>query len=419
MILTFAIFFLYLAIKYTRVVILDGMCFMAAGAKVLDGRWNELYIANESLAPWAYLPHAAGYFALLIKFFGLVKGHKIHMIFSALLATGALTVLVLRLQQRYGATPQNGSVKVATTKSLSLLVLGVLASFGFIFWESFYVGQVDVLIMSLALIQALLPQTGRWPWLRVFIIGLLASVKPQFGLLVLPLIVEGKYLETFCAGLCSASLIVLFYLINLGNIPLSAAPMHLQQFSEVSRMLSGIISPVNQSLQSVFRMMFVASEYIGRFSPRFHAPGLIDHKLFFLPAELVTGMIWLARALVLGVLTKALINIRGARGQRMDPLKSLVVVLLALPVLSPVFWQLHFVFLFPAALYLAFVARVESKLFRNLMIAALSLLVLVNPLLVGGKSSDALQSFGASLVAALIMFALAVRFLKRESLHQS
>jgi hypothetical protein len=370
----------------------DGRTFLVTGQRLLEGRASELYAPVEHSAPFTYLPHVAAYFALF-SLLGPEVGHHAFLLSNLLALWGSLALLLRRFERG-----------VASRAVLYGLVVLACLPFWFIALEEFYVGNVDFTLLLLVLVQIRLFETGRRV-LAGLILGLLVSFKPQMLLLlaqpllwgdVLPVLAGAGFLVVACATLYAVT-----------GWAWTDFVQHLAGYVTWTRHQGLQVSPVNQSLRSVMRMLFGSEPYPGWFDPIWHRPRELSYHVLPLPPGVVAALTWVVRLVVAALALHRLVAVR-----RDQAFHVLLVCLALLPTLSPAFWQTHMVYMIPVGVWLIFRLRDEGFPRPETAAYAVSALFvgLGNPAILGGRIADLLHSGGLFLVAVWIQLFLLLRF---------
>ena len=372
----------------------DGRIFFITAERLINGEWGSLYVPVPGSGPWAYPPQAAAFFAIFSTL-GPGIGYRIYHLFSA--AVFALTVVI--------------HIHAFSPVGLRVPALLAAAAFWFVVWEGLFIGQVDLILLSALLTSLLFLQRGR-DLAAGAALGFCLSFKPQFALFFIPLLLHRRYRAIFGAAGLALSAYLLLYLFS--PEPWTLAVKHLLSYRNVTTsIVESAVGPVNQSLQSVSEMLFTDRSYEGRFDPLWYSGGVLLYKIVALPGEAVRAAVWLIRICCFIVLVWA-IKRRASYSHAL--VYSWAVIFSSLPIISPIFWQVHMVYQMPVIIFLVSALGRGSLALKAGVAALVLTIALSNPIITGGHYADRLHSYGTYFICVTASFLmLVIRDLKSET----
>lgn len=371
----------------------DGNTFYVTGLRILEGNIATIYESIVGSGPYTYSPYSSLFFAL----FAFIGKHSLQWVCLAALYFSFL-VLFRNIKAKY----ESINLKV-------LLVLSVL-TFSSVIFESLYIGQIDSLILFLLVVAFLSTKNVN---IAILLISLTTLFKPQFFIFILIFYflkkeqLRGKNFIQACLFFMIPHILFLFLLlIAIGGSSEVLKNLFISFFRN-SRMISGNIDVTNQSLSAVLNRLLSTSKFEGRYFPEIFAPKSYSFETLELSPLLVRAVYFSLLILIFIFLLKKY----KPKYRSSDNLLALA--LLLLPSLSPLFWQVHAIFLIPGFLFIAAAILKNSKSLARVYLGLYLLLMLIsNPILFGGQLADLSLAFGSTYAFSIV----SVYFLKKYHL---
>jgi hypothetical protein len=371
----------------------DGRTFLVTGERVGLLQFDHLYEGLPGSGPWAYLAPAAQYFTLFSRW-GFENGYRLFIVSN-------LVFLVLGIWLALKFLFEVENLRVREQRLIVGLALSV---FWFSIWESLYVGQVDITLFSF-LVSYLVFSKFNKDLLAGSLLGMICLFKVQFCIFLMVPIFQKRLVQVFSFFIAFAGLFLGFYVLH--NLPFEMVLAHLKAYSDRAASIGSTIGPVNQSLQSVLTMLFGEDSYLGRFSPDWYNPGMLNYHWMSLSKGGVDFLIWGVRCLVLSVCV--LLICRACQSEKKFSLESNLILLAAMPSLSPVFWQVHAIYLLLPFLWFALLIvqnRAQFQSLRWIFLLIGIVCFIANPVLIGKTMADWIQAKGVYYFSALIVFSV-------------
>lgn len=399
----FSIFVLSLVIiEYTGIFLpkFDGMTFFSVGQRVLNGQANQIYQPIPGSGPYAYMPHIAPFFSVFAMF-GLKIGYSLWVGFNLVcLFLGAWMLLT---------APE-------TPLSLKSIFLALWV-FSFSLWEDLYVGQMDFFLFMLTILFFRTLQAKKQIAAGIILAGLV-SFKPQFLILLLIPLITKNWRTILCFGTTLSSAVVMYALIVQKSVSQAMLEFN-QYFYTVKAISDSAIGPVNQSFRSLSNMLLGGRPYMGRADPIWYAPKMLDYQLFPV-ADIYIKILQLSLCLGVGglILWKARNLMRLTQEQKSFAVFQLFLLCLSsLPTFSPVFWQVHIVYLVAP---LAWVIHRMKSIIPWWIWACIG--IILKPGILGVQAWDAVMSFGCYFIFSaflVVMLGFAKSYVEDSKLAAS
>lgn len=372
---------------------LDHVCFLVTGKRLIDLDLELLYTPT-GMGPWAYMPPAALFFAPFSAV-GMETGSTLSVLFNFL----CLSLLIILMANHF-CRPGARDLKTFG------LIAAATCAYHFIVWESLNLGQVDIFLTLLASLFLFYnppaPTSGA-------LFAVMVNFKPQFAIFTLLQFYRRGLLLilwiAFAFAALAAAYIALTLVIGKPNLYFD----QMLQYKVVAGAITQSKDVTNQSLDGALRRLFSAGDYLGRYSPAWYAPGPMSMHVAVLPNAVVNGLSVFLRAAFMAL---AALSLRAARREgRIDPEYFFIVLAMAIPIVSPLFWQAHMIQLLPVSTWLL-VRGAESGRWPVVvpLVCALLAIAVGNPGVLGQAGADTAQAYSLYTLAILMHAVLCLTY---------
>ena len=351
----------------------DGNTFIQTARRFANGEFNSLYSPIPGSGPYTYLPYASIFFVPLAW-----TANNLNFL-------AALSFLSLMYTANTVA-----SQNLTMSRKSGLFAMGVIAiMFGSIIGESLYIGQIDLILLAL-LTHAFVKETNIT--ISCLLFSIVTVLKPQFFIFYLLYLNNNKFFKPLIYIILVHFFLASIFLIFLDfDFPLFK---HLfVEFTHQASSISSTIDVTNQSLVAILKRLWGDNQFQGRYFPTLFAGGAMNIHNTYLSIYVTLCFI---TSLCL-VAYKLITRFKYFR-------KSLYVfhaLLATLPIISPLFWQVHAVYLIPIVMILAQnCLKIDFQKGSNYVWVAL--IASTNPIIVGGEVADFFLGLGATCLFAII-----------------
>jgi len=351
----------------------DANSFITTGERVLNGDISKIYEPINGSGPFTYAPWVA---FLMVPF--AILGRDINLVaaFSSLSMLGILwTALKTDEVQNHCKVP-------------ALVITSAI--FSFLIWESLYIGQIDIILCFLIFASYASKQTKL---IKYVFAALVVMIKPQF----LPVLFfrqslkEGFLNLGVLIALCSSSVVFLYFYVSQDyQLILNL----FKNFLINAHSIANTIDVTNQSGISIAKRFLGTSPYAGRYYPEFFSPSLNVSYNYIHPYPMIFLSLLMCILSVLCIKNfKSLVHSKWGYSS----------FFLLLPIFSPLFWFVHYIYVIPVSFYLVRLFFANGKWY--LMLAFLPLLVSM-PVITTNHLADIFLANGLPLVSlALLLIA--------------
>ena len=354
-------------------ILFDGNTFLQTAIRLKSGELNSLYAPIPGSGPYTYLPYASIFFMPLAWMAAKLN-------FLAALSTASLFYLLNTIISEY-------LIKPTRSRMIALVIIAIV--FSSIVGESIYIGQIDLILLAL-LTKAFVKETNIT--LSCVLFSIVTVFKPQFFIFYLLYINKKQFFNPLiCSFLVHSSLAVIFFFFLDFNI-LAIKNLFIQ-FSQQASSISSTLDVTNQSLVAVLKRLWTGNQFQSRYFPNLFIGKMMIFQNLYLSVWVTSFF-----AITLGMAAhKIAKNFMGFRqGTFVFP-----VALSALPIISPLFWQVHAVYLIPIAIITA-PDNLKVDFQKGITWAWLALIICTNPILVGSEVADFFLAIGATCLFAIV-----------------
>jgi len=372
----------------------DGRSFNIAGLRANSGQILTTYDPIQGAGPFTYSPFSIPVFQLIYRVQSLFPFNVITI----------LNLLSLVLFVHFGSQILNSR----TVKVRTIILLLSLAIFHSPIQESIKIQQIDLILSALCVWSFFYLKSKNLSTNLLFFISL---IKPQFILIYLVSLIQiRRKIPRHLLYILSLTIVEFFYfwLHKVSFVEFNAL---VSRFLSTSKSIASNIDVTNQSLIASLTRIFNMPEVLGRYYPaEFASTPIRMTSLFGFDRDssgLISQMQDQSSLVRIGfifsiilLLIKVIYPI-SLQNLKIESSHAGYFLISTFPIISPLFWYVHLVYLFPIFILLANIS--QSRKSQGLLLVSGILIFLTNWKLFGGNVVDKLLYMNVATTACILL----------------
>jgi hypothetical protein len=386
--------------------IFDGRSFFVAGQRIYQGEILIAYEPIEGSGPFTYSP------------FSLPIFHVVYLIqsFSQINTITLLNLFALAVIFNFA---MSFNANVSRIKKGLILLGSTLAFLGPIL-ESIKIQQIDLIIVAFG-IWAIFYSKSKTSIATVFLV--ISFLKPQFLIVYFASVfITRKSLMKHFVTLGSIIIFEFLYFLK-EKIDLRSLLDLFDKYLATSKTIASNIDVSNQSLWASVKRFLTSPEVFGRYYPtecastplrresfldfsRTHSESIIQNATSPRIGQVlfITFFVFVCLKILIPICRMNFAN---------HTKKNMMYLIMTLPFISPVFWYVHLVYVYPVFIFL-YLETKKRYLQLSLVVAAIFILV-TNWRIIGNDLADRLLYLNLTIFACITILFVASHNLKQSN----
>ena len=362
-------------IIYFFPLISDGLVYRDTARRMYNNEFDLLYSDLRNSGPYIYPPYSSLFFYPL----AFVENVNVTGIISFI----SISITVYKLVK----------IKEFESKNIYIILLLLFIIYGFILIESIVIGQIDGILLGLLYV-AFFSKYKRGIW-GILCFSVVVAFKPQLILLIYWHYKNSIHWKCiFIIIVSHITLCILLFILIEADYDLFF--ILFEQFLERIQWISKAYGVANQSLTASINRLWYLDSFASRYHPRLivsSAPMSVNPVFAFLDTMIIFGLLI---SMVVLFYRKTVWNL-----ERFPTL-----ILPILPIISPVFWHVHTVYLLPITIVILSEIKFSKEKLKFFWILCP---ILANPILIGGYYADIALSYGVLLIFSILSLIIILR----------